>query len=110
MMTNKSKYKFINLCADLVSEKKYETFLDNLFLLDAGICVPMSVLCKNRVDILSKLEPLEEANKVTLLAMWINAPNLSDGFCVIHFFEVDDHWSYIVLFNRSLFLSSEIAS
>lgn len=96
-------------CADLVSEKQYDLFIQRLFAVQAGLWIRTVILCTDIVQMEERIIKLEERSKGHLLVTWLSAPEDPD-FCTIIFFEDRLIWSTIAVFNKKHFLSKVSSS
>jgi hypothetical protein len=83
-----------DLLADLVSEKKYVSFLKRLFSFNPGDWQSAASLCGD-MPVIERLRELENLADDSIYVMWVNYPG-----------EHDDRYCLIVFYLEALILGS----
>ena len=97
-----------DLAADLVSFKRYNTFLERLFSQNDGKWHKLEALCNGIKDIEQRFIDLRDAGSLveSVRVAWLDYRNesLQKKYCVIIFFCENPHWITDAIYNKRRFL------
>lgn len=103
-----------DLAADLVSFKRYSTFLERLFSQNDGKWHKLEVLCSGIKDIEQRFIDWRDAGSLveSVQVAWLDYPNesLQRQYCVIIFFCENPHWITDAIYNKRRFLKDLYSS
>jgi hypothetical protein len=94
-----------DVTADLVEREENHVFLERLFALEAGVWEAVAVLCRDIEHLKEPIEALQRSSTGVLYVTWLDYPHAAygQGYCLIVFFEEEEHWSNVALYNKQWF-------
>src|SRR5262245_6103541 len=99
-----------NFVPNLLSEKRYEGFLVNLFASERGKWLNVAELCRGMdgcADFFSRLAALVTRK---LLVVWLDHPGLEGEYGYVHFYLEDYFWTKSALYNLRMVAKSQPTS
>ncbi|MEM7375638.1 MAG: hypothetical protein AAF587_44005 [Bacteroidota bacterium] len=102
------RYEVEELVTNILSQKKNESVLQNIYDQPCGRWLELLSLCKNQFEINARLENIEHMINEKVYVTWINSkePEKADGFSSLVFFVNELGWSTVAFYNRKLLQKS----
>ncbi|WP_149109044.1 hypothetical protein [Limnoglobus roseus] len=93
---------------NLLSERKYEVFVANLFRSERGRWLSAEQLCPKVDDVDDFFRRLAGLVKRELLVVWLDHPDAEGEYSYVHFYLEDYFWTTSAIYNLRL-LSREVS-
>ncbi len=92
--------------ADLLSFRKYESFVRQLFELKPGIWADVLGLCNGLDEIKASIHKLEAKIDDTLKVLWLEHPDPAEvDFCLVLFYVDVLDWNSLAVYNKGRLLA-----
>jgi hypothetical protein len=92
---------FSTVCADLLSEQRFEPFVRKLFALPSGAWHTVARLCGGLPELPTQATELFAQHSHSLLVSYLPWPG-SDEYALVIFLDSSEMWSTIATYNRQL--------
>ncbi len=88
--------------SNLLAERRYESFVTNLFRSEQGRWLSVEQLCRGLAGVESYFRRLSDLVKRELLVVWLDHPDAAGEYGYVHFYLEDYFWTTSAIYNLRL--------